>query len=338
MSAKNYIEETIDRYVYQVVRRVPRKSQKDIEKELRGLIEDMLKERCGELPREKKDLNVVLAELGAPSELAAQYRDQPTRYLIGPELFPKYWFILKIVLPVVAAGMSIAYLIVAILNPEVQWYVQLGRWLGSTIFGLTGVFAGMTLLFAIFEWRGISMEDLGEGLDLSNLPPVPSKKGRISRGESIANIVFTVLVILLFAVAPQLMSVYTSSGFLPIFNLEQLHRLMPLFLLTFGLGLLRDSFGLVEGRYTLRFAIVTTACGVLSIGLCLFLFRQPIWNAGLIQQINAVFPLGEAYENIARIWGYFQQYFVAILIFAYAMEIGTAWFRALRYQKQEESL
>ena len=65
---------------------------------------------------------------------------------------------------------------------------------------------------------------------------------------------------------------------------------MPLFLLTFGLGLLRDSFGLVEGRYTLRFAIVTTACGVLSIGLCLFLFRQPIWNAGLIQQINAVFP------------------------------------------------
>ena len=136
----------------------------------------MLKERCGELPREKKDLNVVLAELGAPSELAAQYRDQPTRYLIGPELFPKYWFILKIVLPVVAAGMSIAYLIVAILNPEVQWYVQLGRWLGSTIFGLTGVFAGMTLLFAIFEWRGISMEDLGEGLDLSNLPPVPSKR------------------------------------------------------------------------------------------------------------------------------------------------------------------
>ena len=32
VSAKNYIEETIDRYVYQVVRRVPRKSQKDIEK------------------------------------------------------------------------------------------------------------------------------------------------------------------------------------------------------------------------------------------------------------------------------------------------------------------
>ncbi len=157
------------------------KVRRILKKELRGLIEDMLKERCGELPREKKDLNVVLAELGAPSELAAQYRDQPTRYLIGPELFPKYWFILKIVLPVVAAGMSIAYLIVAILNPEVQWYVQLGRWLGSTIFGLTGVFAGMTLLFAIFEWRGISMEDLGEGLDLKPASGA-QQKGRISRG------------------------------------------------------------------------------------------------------------------------------------------------------------
>lgn len=338
MSAKNYIEETIDRYVYQVVRRVPRKSQKDIEKELRGLIEDMLEERCGQLPREKKDLNVVLAELGAPSELAAQYRDQPARYLIGPELFPKYWFILKIVLPIIAAGMGIAHLVMAILGPEIQWYVWLGRWIANTVIGLAGVFAGMTLVFAIFEWRGISMEDLGEGFDLSNLPPVPSKKERISRGESIADIVFTVLVILLFTVAPQLMGVYTSTGFIPIFNLEQLGRLLPLFLLTFGLGLLRDSFALVEGRYTLRLAIVKTICCSLSIALCLFLFRQPIWNAGLIQQINAVYSLGEAYEIVSIIWGYFQQYFVAILVFAYVLEIGTAWFRGLRYHNQEEVL
>ena len=96
MSGQNdYISQTIERYIYQVIRRVPKKNQKDIEQELRLLIDDMLEKRCGALPRTKKDLDVVLVELGAPGDLAAQYLDVPRRSLIGPELFPKYIFILK---------------------------------------------------------------------------------------------------------------------------------------------------------------------------------------------------------------------------------------------------
>ena len=46
MSGQNdYISQTIERYIYQVIRRVPKKNQKDIEQELRLLIDDMLEKR-----------------------------------------------------------------------------------------------------------------------------------------------------------------------------------------------------------------------------------------------------------------------------------------------------
>ena len=39
-------EELQERYIYAVVRRLPRKQREDIEQELRGLIADMLEARC----------------------------------------------------------------------------------------------------------------------------------------------------------------------------------------------------------------------------------------------------------------------------------------------------
>ena len=337
MSSKNYVEEIIDRYVYQVVRRMPRKSQKDIERELRTLIDDMLEERCGELPRTKKDVEVVLTELGAPGELAAQYRDAPKRYLIGPDLFPKYWFLLKILLLAVGIGMSIASVVMVFINPSEWWFVSLARWFANTLISLVGIFSGLTIVFAVFEWRGISMEQFEPGLHLEDLPPVPVKKARISRGESIASIVFTVLFILLFTAVPQLMSVYTRAGAIPIFDLEQLRRMLPLFLLSFGCGLLRDSFGLVEGRYTVRFALVTTVCNVLSALFCLLIFQQPIWNPAFMAQLGEAFDFGGGLPFLMQFWSYFQRYFVVVLLVAFVLDLGTAWFRALRYGKAEQA-
>ena len=85
---QSYIEEMTRRYIWAVVKHLPAKGRSDIETELKGLIEDMLAERTGGGRPTPKDLDVVLAELGAPYELAQKYIAQD-RYLIGPELFPK---------------------------------------------------------------------------------------------------------------------------------------------------------------------------------------------------------------------------------------------------------
>ena len=62
------VQELKERYVYAVSRLLPHKMREDISAELDTLIEDMLEERCQDRPAEEKDLRVVLAELGSPSE------------------------------------------------------------------------------------------------------------------------------------------------------------------------------------------------------------------------------------------------------------------------------
>ena len=76
----------IDRYVYQVVRRLPQSQRADIEAELRGLIDDMLSARGG---GKREDVIAVLRELGRPAELAFRYSGS-RRSLIGPEYYDTY--------------------------------------------------------------------------------------------------------------------------------------------------------------------------------------------------------------------------------------------------------
>ena len=100
-----YLEDVTNRYIYQVVKRLGASQREEIKKELMGLIEDMLSERTENPARE--DIDAVLTELGRPSELANKYRDSK-QYLIGPEYFSLYIFVLKVVLGAVALGMAVA--------------------------------------------------------------------------------------------------------------------------------------------------------------------------------------------------------------------------------------
>lgn len=89
-------EDLIDRYVYAVISKLPVAQRAEIERDVRGLIEDMLEERAQGGEANVVIVEAVLSELGHPSKLAAQYRETK-RYLIGPELIDLYWVIMKVV-------------------------------------------------------------------------------------------------------------------------------------------------------------------------------------------------------------------------------------------------
>lgn len=55
--------ETINRYIYAVTKRLPRRMQKDVSEELLTLVGDMLDARCGEISPTDHDVRVVLTEL-----------------------------------------------------------------------------------------------------------------------------------------------------------------------------------------------------------------------------------------------------------------------------------
>ena len=146
------MNDLIERYIYAVTRRLPRSKQEDVAKELRGLVEDMLLERCGEAMPEEKDVRIVLTELGSPQELYEKYDESSGKCLIGQPYYTTYLFVLKIVALAVAVGLTISAGIVCLLEHR-GVFDGLLSWLSMLYNGLLSAFAIVTLLFPIRATR-----------------------------------------------------------------------------------------------------------------------------------------------------------------------------------------
>lgn len=84
-----------EKYIAAVQQRLPRALRSEAGAELRATILDMTRSRSGrDAERE------VLSELGDPAEVAAEYTGA-ARYVVGPEMYPDYVRLLKVIVPVV---------------------------------------------------------------------------------------------------------------------------------------------------------------------------------------------------------------------------------------------
>jgi hypothetical protein len=95
--------ELVDRYLYAVERRLPKAERRDIVTELADDIASQIEEKQAVLGRPLDDAEVaaVLQSYGHPAAVAARYG--PQQSLIGPALFPSYWYVIKIVVIVLGA-------------------------------------------------------------------------------------------------------------------------------------------------------------------------------------------------------------------------------------------
>jgi len=85
----------LDRYLEAVRKYLPWQRQDDIIAELRANLESQLEDKESELgrPLTKAEMEEWLKQVGPPIQMAARY--QPQRSLIGPALFPFYWYVLR---------------------------------------------------------------------------------------------------------------------------------------------------------------------------------------------------------------------------------------------------
>ncbi len=328
----NYVEDMIKRYIYQVTKHLTR-NRKDIEDELRTLIDDMLEDRTHGSTVTNEDIDAILNELGNPAEMADKYRSI-NHSLIGPELFPRYLFLLKIVLGATLFGMCAVTVLDFVTNSGYVWNDLLSNLISNIISGLMSAFASVTIIFAIFEWRGIKLKELTEPWVVSSLPPIPVKEASISIAEPIIGIIFTIVVTILFIMAPQLLGVYfVSNGnttTISIFNLEMLPAVRPLILIVLGLGVLKHFWELAERKYTLRYGIFTTIINTISILLVMIIFtRFEIWNPNFADQVNTIFNLSYSKTEIA--WDKITSAFVFILVFSYLLDTGVTLFKSIKY-------
>lgn len=101
-----------ERYIAAGVKHIPSAEKEEVEKAMRQLIAERLKERGN--PSEEAERE-VLRGLGNPRLLAERQLREPL-YLVGPELYGTYMLAVKIVMTVAVAGTLIGHTVNFIVN------------------------------------------------------------------------------------------------------------------------------------------------------------------------------------------------------------------------------
>jgi hypothetical protein len=338
-------QDQIGRYVYEVTRRLPAKQRNDIEEELRSLIEDMAADRFGDREITLDDVNVVLLELGRPTELADKYREKK-QSLIGPEYYDMYFLILKIVLAAVTLGLTIAFILEAVALQPSNIPIFLAQIIHSILSGLFQAFAWVTIIFAVISHYAdpnklarhpSNATEKNVVWNPADLPPIPVKNARIPKSESIVGIIFSVLAIILFNLFPQIIGVIisadTSTEIIPLFDMNAFGNFLPLFNFIFIIGLVKEVLKLFEGRYTLRLSFGLFILGIISIVITILIFSNPsLWNPQLFADIAKTFD-AEMLSSVdfERIGTIAYRCFIGIVIFGFCVETITNFYKSIRY-------
>lgn len=181
----------VDRYVFTALRRVPEKQRADIDRELRASIDDAVDARVDAGEEHDAAVESALLELGDPDRLADSYADRPN-YLIGPELYPAWRRLLKLllttVLPIVIGVMAVI---------QVLDDADIGEIIGGAIGVILSVGVHMafwtTLVFVIIERTGAGRAELKTTWTLKDLPKYEA--GRPNTQTMAATLVWSVLLI-----------------------------------------------------------------------------------------------------------------------------------------------
>jgi len=187
--------ELLDKYLQAVKFWLPSAQQNDIIAELRDDIRSQAEERESALGRSlnENEWEALLKQRGRPLLVAEKYL--PPRWLIGPILFPAYWFVLRLALLCYLLPWVGVWIGLVIVNPAYR-----AQHLGLALFGdilflfSHAVFAMIvvTIVFAAIE-RGIEQGKDGNWLDKDwsprKLPRVRDKR-RIPRAKSGAEFIF----------------------------------------------------------------------------------------------------------------------------------------------------
>ena len=164
-----------DRYVHEVVRRVPADQRQDIAEELRGTITDTIDGRHpGDAEQAEQQ---VLTELGDPIQLAARYSDRP-QALIGPRLYPTY---IRLLVTMLAGVLPVVLVVMVLL--DVLEAAGIGQILTTALWVVIGVggqiIAWSTVVFALVERAQHRSGSTGSPApwSVANLPePAPGNK------------------------------------------------------------------------------------------------------------------------------------------------------------------
>jgi hypothetical protein len=290
----------IERYINEVIGRLPEKERDEVRKELIANIFDMLSEDATD-----EEVADVLNGLGNPKKLAEQYRQKP-RYLISPAVYDDYIRALRWVLPLFAT----IFLVVAIITEVVGLigrsgvdsgvevaYLAFFSVFGSIVFsGVSGLVYGfvvITIIFVIIERTNFIFIHDGTSFSykvptgedkvwtVSDLPELkPESKYKIPISDTIVEMVMVVFFGLIFIgfvsdsfpiLAFRVFFDEGMSTWGSIFTPEFTAVAIPIAGIVIVISTMEYIFKIIKRSWTLPVCIVTVFSNILSIILLLFM-------------------------------------------------------------------
>ncbi len=323
----------IDRYIYAVTKELPKKLKNEIASELKTLMVDMMDGMDHALSEEEKNHKVV-EELGNPKELANRYRGRE-RYLIGPNYFDKYFFIMKIVVLSIFIGISVASGLGVVFS--IGTITEMMGGYISTLFSATlqGA-AWVTGIFVLLEYNEIYIETgmEEEVWEPSQLPELPEKKALISRAESVFAIMIATIALTLFSFLPEIIGIYYKVAgelnFIPLFNIDGLYPFKVIIFMVFTTNILIELIKIIKGRWTMKIAIIITVLNVISAVLFInVIYNMNIWNREIMQKLEQYIQI--PFERLILLT-------TAVIIIITALESVSALYKGIRYKYSTGSL
>lgn len=308
----------IDRYVTEVGKHLLLvKGRKDIEKELRSTLEDMLEERAqaaGKPADEAMEIQ-LLKEYGTPQKVAETYNPNP--YLIGPRMFPFFLFVLKIVISVVSVVLLVLTGIkIATLSPMAGPEFVQAVWDGLTgvIGAAIAAFGNIVLVFAILERFVPAAEfklDEENEWDPASLKKEPTPD-EVKIWEPIFAIVFTFIAISIFNFSPQWLVIFIFSddktAFIPALT-EAFFRWLPWINIGWVAEIVMNGMLIRTGRWTTPTRLFSIGIKIFQTVILYFLFTGPsilgvtpesLQATGVFEAESAQ-KLGELAQNAIRV-------------------------------------
>lgn len=344
MSEKNVNEnnmnekDMIERYIYEVVKRVTQDMRDEIKLELETLIEDMREEEGGSVEQ-------VLEKLGNPADLAKQYRGD-SNYVIGPDYYENYIWIMKIGLIAIVISAIISGIVHGLTGAEdIKYFIK-----GFMIEGFTTAISGglaligvVTIIFAILEYYKVKVDIKPDTKwSPSALPAVPDKKSLINRTDSIIGIVVMTVFIGVLVFVPEVFGMFESTdngirSVCSIFNLEEWNSIVPIFVFTLAVGMFDEIVKLIYGHYCKAVMYSNIICNAISVVCAFILFKcMNIWNPQFADELLAQLEKTEYSKgDILFYWGSegFGNIIVGVICIIACIEVGVTVYKTYKYGK-----
>lgn len=203
--------ELLDRYLQAVKKHLPWKRQDDIIAELRVNLEAQLEDKEAELgrPLTKAEAEEWLKQIGPPLQVAARY--QPQRYLIGPAVFPIYWYVMRLaILWCLAICAIVNAVLIATQNPSgdavLEAVLRIPGILITTAAWVTAIFVAVEFFVNQHPEKFPPLAAFAPSWSPASLPPLeadlpPGTKPR-SFSHAVAEVVFGFLFLVWLLLIP----------------------------------------------------------------------------------------------------------------------------------------